>query len=464
MKTTRDVVRTVLTAALLAATFMLGSTRTTAATYDAKQFAAYKRKALGVMEQRMSRIAESHQDDPALGWFMDRLKLIDKVGAMLVEGFQSAKTSTLDDILTNVVAVPPDASSREPVVVVMSAGDVLAEYQDAFAAGLPFPAVTKQEMAFLRRYYDATARAAGSYIAEHGRAFAAIDTKSAPTILELCLVMPFLHIPDEKWSAGEIESFAEWMHSARNLASIEDFALRVRRPFTAYHAAQCRRKKDSPADQREQSYAEYLRQAAARMVEQREYHAGIHCMKIGIERARATEKPEVIVALRFQLAEVLSKAGHSQLSAQEIKRILDAHPESTDWGKAAMLRLKYLYEAEQFDALTEEFPDYRLDKRCERYLPQLIYIAWVTHRRRNQTDQAVKLQAMFLKGHPRHPLAADMHFASAMTALAASDYNEALRSLEIIEYRYPKSRVAKKAVQIRQRLEKTLKPRSRKGG
>ena len=51
---------------------------------------------------------------------------------------------------------------------------------------------------------------------------------------------------------------------------------------------------------------------------------------------------------------------------------------------------------------------------------------------------------------------ADIYFASAMTALAASDYDQALRMIEIIEYRYPQSRIINKVKQIKQRLEKTV--------
>ena len=68
---------------------------------------------------------------------------------------------------------------------------------------------------------------------------------------------------------------------------------------------------------------------------------------------------------------------------------------------------------------------------------------------------AGKIEKQFLNRFPKHPLGADMHFASAMTALAGGNYAEALRRLEIVEYRYPKSRLIGKVKKMRQRLEKT---------
>ena len=434
--------------------FLLAADQASAATYDTEQFEARKRRALAPLAAQMSRIVESHRDDPAFELFLKRLKLIDEVSLHLIGSFQQTKSSTLDDILTDVVPLPRDAAANPQAL--MNAGDLIAQYKDPFAAGLPLPSVDRDDMEFLRKYYDASTRAAMSYVADRGRVFAAIDEERAAGILQLCLVMPFLHIPDETWSIEEVTSLPEWMRSSRNLRSAEDFALLMRRPVTAYQMAVCRRAQEPSEPTGELTYVAYLKQAAERMIEKREYHAGIHCLRVGIERGRETEKTEVIVALRFQLAEVLSRAGHSQLSAEEIKHILDDHPESPEWGKAAMLRLKYLYDAAQFDRIIEEFNGYRHDDRCVKYLPQIVYITWVTYRRGSNTAEADRLKDFFLEKYSRHPLAADMHFASAMTALAASDYDEALRSLEIIEYRYPRSRIARKAKEIRRRLEKTL--------
>ena len=62
------------------------------------------------------------------------------------------------------------------------------------------------------------------------------------------------------------------------------------------------------------------------------------------------------------------------------------------------------------------------------------------------------------------PLAADMYFSSAMTALASSDYSEAARLLEIVQYRYPESRLQGRVSQIQLRLQKAIDTDSKEKG
>ena len=66
--------------------------------------------------------------------------------------------------------------------------------------------------------------------------------------------------------------------------------------------------------------------------------------------------------------------------------------------------------------------------------------------------QALKQQ--FLERYSKNPLGVDMYFASAMTAMASGDYEEADRLLEIVEYNYPSSRILQRVKGIRNRLEK----------
>ena len=55
-----------------------------------------------------------------------------------------------------------------------------------------------------------------------------------------------------------------------------------------------------------------------------------------------------------------------------------------------------------------------------------------------------------------------MYFSSAMTALASSDYAEAARLLEIVQYRYPESRLQTKVRKIQKRLQETLDAKASK--
>src|SRR4051794_39939276 len=114
-----------------------------------------------------------------------------------------------------------------------------------------------------------------------------------------------------------------------------------------------------------------------------------------------------------------------------------------------MLRLKYLYVAHRFRDAAREAATYDADKRCKPYLPQILYLEWLTLRRLDRASDAKRAQATFFERFPENPLGADMYFADAMTAVAASDYDEALRQLEMIEARYATSKLIPRVKEIR---------------
>lgn len=419
-------------------------------------FAKHKKDALASMEPEFARIASSCRADAAMRGFMERLKTMDAVALMLADSFQAVKANEINDLFSGAVKMAGSLPSKPSALPVLSPEDILIEYQNVFAAAAPLPPAPDQELQLMKRYCDVSAAAATSFVADRGRAFAETDRKRAPDVLPLCLVIPFLHAPDTQWSVHEIESLPEWMRSAETLSAVEDFALRVRRPLTAYQTALYGRSQDKNRKEAAPGYPDYLLEAAGRLVSIREYHAGMHCLRIGIKQAESEGDSRSAVALRFKLADVLETMGQSPSSAEEMKTVLEKYPKSDDWGKAALLRLKYLYGAGQYAPIIDEAPKYQADKRCAGYLPQILYISWVANRRENHSEEADKLQKLFLKEFPDHPLAADMYFASAMSTLAAGDYKEARRLLDIVVTRFPDSGVAKQANEIRARIEKSV--------
>ena len=419
-----------------------------------QDFADYKREALAPYKTEFEKIKEAHKDDPDLVKFCERIDLIDEITAGLIERFQSIRASSLDNLLNDIVAMPRQAPIAEIQEHTMSAEEMLMEYQDKFSVGLSVPTLTKPEIETLRDYYDVTARTAGRYIAKRGKVIEGIDPVNAIDVLELCLVIPFLHVPDENWSQLEIQYLPKWMKTNENLQKIELFTLRLKRPFTAYKFVASKR--PMLGAQNSIAYLNYLKSAARKVINNRDYHAGIHCLRMAIELAETENKHDESLSLGFQLAKVISNAGHLRLAADQMKGLLEKYPKSNRYGEAAMLRMKYLYEVGMYSQILAEAEGYQQDKRCSSYLPQILYISWVTHRREDLSDQADELQKLFLERFADHPLGADMYFASAMTALAASDYDEAARLLEIIQYRYPKSRIIKKTREIQKRISKTL--------
>jgi hypothetical protein len=199
---------------------------------------------------------------------------------------------------------------------------------------------------------------------------------------------------------------------------------------------------------------EYFRNTASRLLAARDYLGAVHCLRAGAALAEADGKADLAVDLRYQLAEVYEKTSHPELAAEEVKQLLGRKLPDAQYGKGAMLRLKYLYAAGQHAAIPAEAAAYAADPRCSGYLPQVLYIHWITLRRLDRQEEAKRVQAKFLEAYPDNPLGADMLFANALAALAASDYEGAVRILDVIEARYPDSKLLQRVKEIRGRLDK----------
>ena len=414
-------------------------------------FAAYRRQALSPHRAEYDRIIAAYADDPILLAFRERLELIDRLAAELVNSFESSEEASFDDVLDGMLDVEelPLAETEQDQNV--TALEIYSEFSNQFVSNLQPPAVSHEELQLLRQYYDKSARAVAQYIAEHGRLIAKVDDEAAERMVQLYLVVPFLHHPDGRWSGKQIGQIPAWMQQPRYLTSMEMFALRVLRPHSAYQFARFLRDQNSDAGE-PVTYLDYLVSTSERMLEAQDMHAAFHCLRVAIDQADNQNKKELVIDLRIKYAKILSDVGHAKLAAEAVKPSLIEPAEATTYGKFAMLRLKYLYKAKQFDQIAKEQGPYQADERCRPYLPQILYIAWASCRHADPNDQAEKLRQAFLKRFPEHALAAKVYFATALSALSATDYEEASRLLEIIEYRFPKSKLIAKVKDIQSRL------------
>jgi len=413
-------------------------------------YANFKKEILAPYEAEYLKLATAHQQDQALQSFSEQLELLDEVVARLIRILRPFKVTSLDSLLGDIKINPADGSLTESHAITTNALDVLFDYQD-LAHQPSSPEITEQEQRALGEYYEASLKAAQDYIARQVEPLTIMHDSNLGQILPVSVVIQFLHIPDSQWSPEEIESLPKWTQQSEYLKILEEFSLQARRPLTAYHFALYQRKlNDGTLDK-----FDYLAKAAARMINNRDYLAGISCLKAAITAASGESQREVLVDLRLKLAEVLESTGQVQLAADEAKQAMDEFPQSGQYGKAAALRLKYLYEMSRFPDILQEAPKYQTDDRCKSYLPQILYTSWVAHRHEKQLEAADALEKTFLSRFPDHPLGVHMHFASAMDALAASNYEEALRLLKIIEQLYPDSKIMSNVKEIKERLEKS---------
>ncbi|MGE5612385.1 MAG: hypothetical protein ACM359_24270 [Bacillota bacterium] len=415
---------------------------------NGEDLAAYKRRVLSPLEAAYRKVMAEQARDPALNRFQERLKEIDAVAEMLLAHLRALEASSLDRMLSD-RSQPAKTSSAKSS---MSASEIYLEYAADFATGLPRPAMSDAAMQSLLSYYAASLIASRDYVARRCRSLVAADGVRSKDALQLAAVLPFLQVSDENWAAGDIAALPAWMQEASALEVLENFALSVRRPVTAYEFANWR-KPVAERSPRQVALPAYLRAAAERLLEGREYHAALHCLKTAIDLAEKEDRAGAVTWLRIRRAEVLATVGYSNMAAAEIQQLLEKYPNSDSYSRAAMLRLKYLYESDQFPAAGDEAAKYCSDPRVKPHLAQVLYIRWLALRRLNRLEEAKSVQNAFLEQFPNHPLGADMVFASAMAALARSDYPETLRLLDLIEYRYPTAKLLPRVKELQQRLQ-----------
>jgi TolA-binding protein len=415
---------------------------------NTEDFAAYKRRILAPLEAAYAKVAAEHGRDPMLNALQERLKQIDAATELLLARVRTLEASSFENMLsdrTRPASVSPRAKNT------MSASEIYLEYAADFGASLRRFQLPEEATKTLVSYYTASLNASRDYVAKRCRSGVA-SGKPSTELLQLAVVLPFLQVSDERRTAGEIASLPTWMQEPGALETLESFALSIRRPLTAYAFAN-QRKPAAERSSRQVGLPAYLRAAAERLLEGREYHAALHCLKTATDLAEKENRAGEVAWLRFRRAEVLATVGYSNMAAAEVQQLLERYPKSDSYSRAAMLRLKYLYESDQFPAAIEESSRYCVEERVKPHLPQMLYIRWLALRRVNRLEEAKKVQNAFLEQFPDHPLAADMLFASAMAALATSDYPETLRLLDLIEYRYPNSKLLPKVKELQQRLQ-----------
>ncbi len=410
------------------------------------------------LEDEFQEVIHRHDDAPEIKSFLDRLAMVDEVARHIDVRLDAIRRRAAEDLMREVVRLPGKGGKvpEEPPSGMLCALEIIAKYSPAFAEALQVLPFSEQELCLLRQYYAAAVKSAADRIIDQGGAIVAEDLGSKQEVLTLCLVIPLLHTPDECWSQNDIETLATWMRQPETLQICEDFALSAGRPFTAYQFA-LHRQRLSGNDGEEPSYAEYVIKAAERLEAIQELTTAITCVKIAIEAVAKEGLGNRLADLRIKLAELYSLAGHPALGAAECKQVLESETDLYQRGYLLFLRAKYLYDAKLYETIVHEYAHYQFDSTDATYVPETLYIIWVAHRKADSRDRADELKANFLKRFPDSILAADMYFSDAMSAMAHGKYDEAVRLLEIIEQRFPGSRILDKAKGIKVRLQRNRK-------
>ena len=414
-----------------------------------KGFVTFRQEELGDLERRF---AEA-QADAAVADSMKAAKgtaeIADAVVADVVTCYEQVRAAAVGSLVGEAIL-----SRKQPKVATSHSEqvrDLYVKYQDRLAKANSTPASAPQAQ-IATEYSEAVLAAAEKYVFLRGGELAAMGI-AGPVPAEYGVLMPLLCHADVTWSKDLVNGFPDWMRTVQSLKAAEQVCLRSGRPKAAYYLWVRQVSASETEGLDVGSYIAYLHRRANACFGSKEFLNGIAILKAAIQLADQEGMADAAVESRFRLAEVYAMYGHSQLAAEEMKLILTTYPQQKDYGRAALTRLKYLYESNVFDRITEEAPALLQDKSAENYHPQILYIAWVASRRQDKQAQAKSLQEQLIRDYPSHPLCADVHFSSAMSLLAAGDYAGATRVLDMITERYPQTTVAGKAREIRTRIE-----------
>ena len=380
--------------------------------------------------------------------FEQRLAVVDQVAEELRAGFEQRRAEALAALLGETLG---EAGADQTQVVgeaERTAGAVYRRYRAAFAQPLSAEGLEAGEVDVLRGVYNAKLEEAGREIAERGREVAAAEPGDARGAAAFALVIPLLHVDDEQWGEAEVSGLPDWIRAGGLLSEMEDVALGLGRPRTAYWLA-----KAAGDDGREElaGLAVYLGSTSDRLLRADRFDEAVACLTALVVEHEAAGETAEATAVRFRLAEVLSDVDRPGEAAEVLGPLLEGD-EIDEVGRAAMLSLKCRYEQRDFEAVFALSDRFTPEGAAGSYRPQVLYISWIAANQDGRAVLAAGYRQAFLADYPGHALAADFYFAQAMEALQISDYQQATQVLEYLAYQYPESRLAPRAREICKRL------------
>lgn len=389
-------------------------------------------------------LKERHQDSPSLASFESRMELVNQLGQDILAAFEAHRSSALQDLLVDVVGGPAPVAQPVDVPAAPTATQLIRQYARQFESPIAVGDLSEEERKDFSSAYTAAVAAVIERVAERGKSVAAADPEQAMHAMALSLVLPLLHVPDAAWTAEDVQSLPEWVLAEANLAELEDFALRAHRPLTAYVLA-------VEAGGEWEDRTQYLRETSDRLLRLSRFDEAVRCLGSASELTQMRGELDPWAEVVMEEAQVLSDIGRPADAAEVMRPLLEVDSPEV-FGRAAMLRLKYLHEAGDYPGVLSESPAYQKREAGGQYLPQILYITWVAARRDGSEAMAERAKNSFLEFYPDHALAADFYFADAVEALGRSDYDEASRILEYVAYRFPESRLTSRVEQLRARL------------
>lgn len=387
------------------------------------------------------------------------MEIATAIMAAMQEQHADVRSEIVGGMVGEVVGVSKEHASRPIDSDIDLVGDLYRKYHKRLsdAVSILEKATNSQDQDVIEKEYAMAVLSAAEQFSFLKNKELDSLARASQVAAEWAILFPLLRYHDEAWENELVAAFPEWMKRTQSLKAAEDVCLNSMRPKVAYYIWLFQVSADDAATLTPGSYLEILHRRANASFRSKDFLKGIFYIKSAAQLGDQEDLADAAIRSRFRLAEAYEMYGHSQLAADEMKQIMITYPKHEEYGRAALTRLKNLYEAHLFEAILKEAPELINNEAVANYRPQIMYIAWVVNRRENKQASAEKLQQQLIEDYPSHPLCAGLYFASAMKLLAAGNYSEASRLLEMISERYPETTIGKKASRIQKRIRETGK-------
>ena len=382
--------------------------------------------------------------------FDERLASLREATERVASVFDLGRREALDDLLGDAFGptAAPASSGSEPQPE-FDLRAFLKEHTERLAAPLSTAGLSADQISEMAGEYRRTLVESSERMATRGEVLAATRPEAAGLSLKASVALPLVHVADRGFRVEDVELFPAWSRTPQMLPALERLMYEVERPQTALCVAAAA---DGAAAAPEGKAAvALLRAEADQLLQAQTSDAAVACLALAVEFSEQASDDDG--TLRQHQAQVLADLDRPAEAAALLLPQLAADAPAGPRGRAAMLRLKFLYGAGELERVIEESDRHLEDPGVRAQQPQILYIRWVAARQLDLQAVAGAAHDRFLQEHDDHPLAADLYFADAMEALARSDYDEAGRLLEFIVFRFPESRLVERARSIQQRLE-----------
>ncbi len=341
-----------------------------------------------------------------------------------------------------------EGKSRNKPAAPSSAIALLKEFQGQLTLTATDDDVPARNAKVLADYYNAEEAGLAAFIFNyaHDRVLAITLGDEAFEINQLCLVLPFLNVPDNAWSKRDVDDFPLWCRSSAGLTMLEKASIHLERPLAGYwFSAEANLGVSPSGDELARRQMAYLNRIAKSVYEEKvpaeqDLSAAIACFAAGAKIAHFQGLVQNEHDFRLALAQGLVEHKDFSLADEQAQLVISGSPEDHAYGTAQMLHLRSLYGMQQYVVVISGVDQCKDDKRCQSCLPQILFMGCMAGRQSGMSEiEQQKRERQFLGKYPDHPLAGYIYLAQSLDFVAEAKYDEANNLFKLIESKYPQA-------------------------